>query len=493
MSNTTSIENVILGNPELADHPKLESYLTEYYAAIDAGYEADPALLTEMFVVLIEIAPEEPALQEALVDLETALVEEVISNDASLETNEALSEMLTFYADAIEAGYEPDAETASTLIDALDGVAVTDPVLQETIDSVSEAVQEVLEAPYYNTIGYAQQNGVGIISIATDGTMSSSGFLAFPSSGYTYGTALGDINNDGFLDVVGTGDNSAAYVFYGDGSGGFVDSGLRFAGQFQNRTEITDIDGDGDGDLFFNNVLGEAEVWRNDGGSFTKVFGYSNVGSTGIYGTQSDAQFEDLNGDGAVDMLLVQVDDYASISDLVFLNDGSGNFTLASTLPSGFGYSGPTLADVNGDGAADYIRGTSAGIAVELNDGSGNFTASVSDYGAAFNGTVVVADFNGDGVLDAIRSDPNAVQDNVQLWLGDGADGFVFDSAITSASVGFRSDIQVDDFTGDGIADLLFHSGAGVEAWANDGAGNFALADIFTPGGAIYDTDIGLL
>ena len=48
MANTTSVENIIINNPSLADHPLLAGMIALYSEQLAAGYEPDPALLTEM-------------------------------------------------------------------------------------------------------------------------------------------------------------------------------------------------------------------------------------------------------------------------------------------------------------------------------------------------------------------------------------------------------------------------------------------------------------
>ncbi|RMF37491.1 MAG: hypothetical protein D6754_09355 [Alphaproteobacteria bacterium] len=46
-----------------------------------------------------------------------------------------------------------------------------------------------------------------------------------------------------------------------------------------------------------------------------------------------DALFEDVSGDGAVDLLINEIDGFThAIADRLFINDGSGNFTEADTL-----------------------------------------------------------------------------------------------------------------------------------------------------------------
>jgi hypothetical protein len=392
--------------------------------------------------------------------------------------------------DALEEGETVEA-TFNYTTEAMDGsLASADATV--TIHGASDA-SPILADPY-NTLSVGTTGGTRLLSVGTDGTMTEFHFAA-NNGGFAYGSALGDINGDGELDVLMSGDWSGAVIHYGDGSGGFTNSGEVFAGQFQSQVSIADIDNDGDGDIYLQNGRGATEVWRNDGSGFTRTFTYDNIQSGGAYRSARAAEFEDVNGDGFVDMLIMNTDP-GPIADALFLNDGAGNFTEAvGALPTATGYGNGTLADVNGDGAADYVRGTASGIAVVLNDGSGNFTSPVSDLGAKYDGYVALADFNGDGFLDAVRSDPGG-PGGIGLWLGDGTDNFVFSHTVTTDQQSTAGALHVGDFSGDGIADLLYatpDNGGAMVTMVNDGAGNFVETDSIDLSGYIFGTDIGLL
>ncbi len=129
----------------------------------------------------------------------------------------------------------------------------------------------------------------------------------------------------------------------------------------------------------------------------------------------------DLNGDGAIDLVLKQCgynSEHAGKCRLL-LNDGKMNFAAgteaAGLVEDGFVIQG--VGDVNQDGALDLI-GLAHGQTVEiyLNDGAGHFTRlpdAVSGMQQAHKptyanwGLAVVTDFDNDGVADILMNGRN--------------------------------------------------------------------------------------
>ncbi|MDT9313892.1 VCBS repeat-containing protein, partial [Limnospira sp. Paracas R14] len=88
----------------------------------------------------------------------------------------------------------------------------------------------------------------------------------------------------------------------------------------------------------------------------------------------------DFNGDGDIDILLTGRDSSNNPISRVYLNDGSGGFTHATNISlTGVYLSSVATADFNGDGDIDILltgRDSSNNpiSRVYLNDGSGGFT-----------------------------------------------------------------------------------------------------------------------
>jgi len=76
---------------------------------------------------------------------------------------------------------------------------------------------------------------------------------------------LGDLNGDGFVDAYISNMGSPNQIWLGDGTGQFIDSGLRFNTEGETRgCVLGDLDSDGDLDVFVANFYqGCNEIWFN--------------------------------------------------------------------------------------------------------------------------------------------------------------------------------------------------------------------------------------
>jgi hypothetical protein len=171
----------------------------------------------------------------------------------------------------------------------------------------------------------------------------------------------------------------------------------------------------------------------------------------------------DLNGDHRLDAALLTGSGDLSLS--VYLNQGGGQFAAAGDFPAGVWSSDVTLADVDGDGAPDAVIANSGGsqwngtitgndVTVLFNDGHASFGRPLHMQGGIQPSTVVVADLDGDGAPDIAESDigDGVSGGAVNLYFGDGHGGFSAASPI--APLATNGALAVADLDGNASADL---------------------------------------
>ena len=192
--------------------------------------------------------------------------------------------------------------------------------------------------------------------------------------------------------------------------------------------------------------------------------------SSGVGSNAMSIAFGEINGDGAIDMAVGT----ASTGVDIFTNDGTGDFTLTSTV-TGTGFPEQMeLADFNGDGFADIVTGLSFAhrVAVVLNNGDGTFGGPIlKDIGVDVQ-DVYPADFNGDGKLDVVAAIPGGAA----VLFNTGAAGVLGTPTLFNHdSSGGGAWVAAGDFNGDARPDFAVsvHLLRRVDVYPNDDAGGF--------------------
>lgn len=217
------------------------------------------------------------------------------------------------------------------------------------------------------------------------------------------GVAAGDVNGDGYLDlVVSSWENIQMQLYLGHGDLTFergTQFGRRAAKLAQQGIMLVDYDSDGDIDLVLTghepvkDGIGPIALYRNDGaGGFVDATEQSGIRfvDEGVNGWS----FGDLDGDADLDAVIV-----SKQRTRIYRNIGEGRFLFAQEIDRGNFTA--VLADFDHDGDLDlYIGG---GEAIFANDGNGRFErhAPVGIVGTGNDGrATAVADFDNDGDLD---------------------------------------------------------------------------------------------
>jgi MYXO-CTERM domain-containing protein len=233
-------------------------------------------------------------------------------------------------------------------------------------------------------------------------------------------TRLGDVDNDGDLDlIVADGyindPDVPAHLYLNDGAGNFVEAPAGAIPTAKNGVnpddiDLADVDGDFDLDVYINLHSGPNLLWINDGhGVFTDA-------SAGLPPLSQDAQFHygpvfcDVDGDGDRDLFIDNTAD--GYTEQLLINNGSGDFTdeTAERVSGNVGADDNLVAclDYDGDGDLDFVVGAlSPGLErLFQNDGTGHFTPVQGAFSGQQDPTLwmEIGDLNGDGRLDAFTA-----------------------------------------------------------------------------------------
>lgn len=270
------------------------------------------------------------------------------------------------------------------------------------------------------------------------------------------GVAIADFNGDGApdillvnsgaLDTKARSSEAADRLYINDGKGRFSDRtsewNLKGNGYGQGAA-VGDFDNDGKTDVFLTNYEGDNRLLKNVGSGFKDVSAEAGFAKDGEWATS--AGFSDLDGDGDLDLFLVRYVNfspenqqmvyrnrmlvytppiyYEPFKDSVFRNDG-GRFTDATTSfgidKAGNGLA-LAIADIDKDGDQDvYVANDSDPNHLWLNEG-GKFTDIAPLSGIAYSeigqaeGSMGAdfTDFDWNGLLDVVvsnfQAEPNSL------------------------------------------------------------------------------------
>jgi len=236
---------------------------------------------------------------------------------------------------------------------------------------------------------------------------------------HNHGLAAGDINKDGNLDFVTSnyGHHSVS-VMLGNGKGSFAPAPASpfKVGRGPYPLVLGDVNQDGNLDIITPNVSSNnVSMLLGDGkGDFSSAPNSPFAVETRPY----FATTGDLNGDGNPD-IITSHDDINKISFL--LGDGKGGFKAAPSSPLDIGKRGwkAEVADINQDSLTDLVMCNTGVdyVTVMLGDGKGNFDHAPGSPYKVGNGPtgIAVGDLNGDGKQDIVVA--NARGNNVTVLL----------------------------------------------------------------------------
>lgn len=326
------------------------------------------------------------------------------------------------------------------------------------------------------------------------------------------GAAIFDFDRDGDNDVLvvnGTtyplhesGGSPSSFLYVNDGQGRFREAvggaGLGAVGWGQGAC-IGDIDNDGWEDLVVT-YFGSNVLYRNENGKFKDASGgLGQVEGQRRWG--AGCAFLDYDSDGLLDLFVANYVDFdpentpkpgssgacewksipvmcgprglPRASNLLYRNLGDGVFEdvseAAGILAPGGRYAlGSVTADFDNDGDIDiYVACDMTPSLLYSNNGDGTFTDIASEAGVAYNADgqlqagmgVAVADYDGNGFLDIAKT--NFSGDLPSLYNNE--DGIFYEDVAFEAGLGARQllgwGVLFVDADEDGAPDLMLANG----------------------------------
>jgi hypothetical protein len=400
----------------------------------------------------------------------------------------------------------------------------------DTGDIDHDGKPDVVAADANNGIkAWTGNGGTGASSSWTDAYTGTD----LPSTDSYANVALGDVNNDGNLDVVTTAfySSNGNRCFLGNGGAGGAmtwtenSTGLDTTTSRYLSADLEDVDNDGDLDIFathyqgmglttwlgdggaggsmdwtqvsdglptgnyidvdagdYNNdgkidfatsYISGVEVWENERPDFV-ITGYSQI-SNGLPTTNrwADVLFEDVDHDGSLDVGFTSFQNEQR-GVRVYRGDGSGNWVNSSNgLTMGGGYGGMRFDDLNHDGTQDIVAaGVSGSAGIDVWNGSGTGTwIQEPSVALTTGGGVEKGDLNNDGNTDVVTGFYSNDW-GPMVHLGDGDLGWSGDEGPTASTMNV-DDVSIADVNHDGKLDFAASSmnNIGVQLWTGDGSG----------------------
>ncbi len=313
------------------------------------------------------------------------------------------------------------------------------------------------------------------------------------------GLAVGDVDNDGDLDVAAScWGQHTCNVWKNNGNGTFGAKTSTPVGFNPRGIAMGDLTGDGFADIAVCNSLeyapppvadGTVTILANTGtGTFSTLATYTMPQNTGPYGIMrprpQHLALSDTDHDGDRDLIVSSRD--SQRLDL-WRNAGGGALTLAGAIGAGFYLGnkagGLICRDLDGD-SWDEIAWTdtdAATISVYKNS-AGTFSLR-QHFGAGNGGCVQVAaaDFDGDGRVDLVGANHSARTFSILRNNGD----LLFEAPTRFRPTDFPSSGLLADFNNDGKTDMgvqlqTISGVAGYAVYPGIGDGTFGAATLTT-------------
>lgn len=341
---------------------------------------------------------------------------------------------------------------------------------------------------------------------------------------HTATVKLGDVNNDGYMDVVtrekGYNDYhkefDSLHLYLGATGNTFtsesvIESSISTSSESLGAKSFSDIalgdmDGDGDLDLVVSGKM-KSNAWfiaiyENDAsGSFTCTADLTVLDAVALPDgvTSISLSLGDLDGDNDLDVATALLDFDNLTKSPVYFNDGEGRLNKSTDghLTDGNFAVKVEVADIDDDGDLDILLGKTGDILLYRNRNNTDF-ASMFSQPETFSGTpfgevksIATGDMDGDGDLEVVTiseqwSDSVPITQKITIFTRDHSTG-----AFAQALIGMTpnrelvayKDMLLADTDGDGDLDINLAMDSTTQNWLtvgrylNQGNGSYSYSD----------------
>lgn len=278
--------------------------------------------------------------------------------------------------------------------------------------------------------------------------------------------AGGDLNKDGRIDLVSGGGQGATLIL-SDPSGTSYTTQSPSAYIFSQRTNMIDLNNDGELDVFIcHDVAPNTYLINNGDDEYT--FYQGGIGDHPLGGNYGSI-WVDYNNDNLPDLFIAKCRGGVNTTKLnqLFRNNGDGTYTEVS-VEANMNHPNQTWSaawgDYDNDGYMDAFVGVSSladgGHLMMRNNGDGTFTDIFETTGLLnhqnLNHEFIAVDINNDGWIDIITGENGIYYNN-----GDGS----FTSMISPANAGSLADLNNDGFIDVFNGNKIFYNQGNTNNW----------------------------